>query len=81
MTFVCLAKGCSLPVEEAVGRLVPAYEELLGVLGAAGAPEVQMHEPILATSTAEGLQRVFESTYRTLAQVRSCGWGRTVRSG
>lgn len=29
VTFVCLAKGCPLPVREAVGRLLPAYVQLL----------------------------------------------------
>lgn len=45
MTFVCLAKGCPLPVREAVGRLLPAYVQLLEKfkeLQVGGAPCVQL---------------------------------------
>ncbi|GLC44440.1 5-methyltetrahydropteroyltriglutamate--homocysteine methyltransferase [Pleodorina starrii] len=71
VTFVCLAKGCPLPVGEAVGRLLPAYCQLLRLLGAGGATEVQLHEPILTTSTAEDLQTVFQEAYGKLAEAAS----------
>lgn len=62
VTFVLLAQR-QLPAEEAVSRLLPAYGQLLRQLQVAGAPEVQIHEPILATDkvhrrTAVHMQQV-----------------------
>ncbi|PNH08972.1 5-methyltetrahydropteroyltriglutamate--homocysteine methyltransferase [Tetrabaena socialis] len=70
VTFVALAKGCPLPTSEAVRRLLPAYCELLRRLAAMGVPEVQMHEPVLATSAAADLKAEFEAAYQQLSQ---CG--------
>ncbi|KXZ56801.1 METE protein [Gonium pectorale] len=68
VTFVCLAKGCPVPTDEAVRRLLPAYTELLRRLAGMRVPEVQMHEPILATSGAGDLRDSFEAAYLELAK-------------
>jgi hypothetical protein len=44
-----LLANCELPLGEAVERLLPTYCQLLRALQVAGAPEVQLHEPILVT--------------------------------
>jgi hypothetical protein len=56
VTFVLLSR-CQLPHEEAVQRLLPTYGSLLRQLTLAGAPEVQIHEPCLATDKASGWRR------------------------
>ncbi|KAG2448374.1 hypothetical protein HYH02_006956 [Chlamydomonas schloesseri] len=68
VTFVSLSRGCELPLGEAVSRLLPAYCALLQQLAAAGAPEVQLHEPVLATSEGAELRAEFEAAYAQLAQ-------------
>ncbi len=45
-SFLLLSKGLERPLE-ALDDLVPAYEQLLGELAAAGAAEVQVDEPCL----------------------------------
>jgi hypothetical protein len=44
-----LLANTELPLGEAVERLLPTYCQLLRALQVAGAPEVQLHEPILVT--------------------------------
>jgi 5-methyltetrahydropteroyltriglutamate--homocysteine methyltransferase len=51
-----------------LSRLVPAYAELLAALAAAGAPEVQLHEPALATDRGAGARGEFEAAYRALSK-------------
>lgn len=69
MTFVSLSRGCELPLDQAVARLLPTYCALLQQLAAAGAPEVQLHEPVLATSEGAGMRAEFETAYAQMAQV------------
>jgi hypothetical protein len=45
---VLLAK-CTLPLAEAVERLLPTYAQLLREMQKAGALEVQIHEPVFVT--------------------------------
>ncbi|KAG2442603.1 hypothetical protein HXX76_002688 [Chlamydomonas incerta] len=68
ITFVALSRGCELPLGEAVSRLLPTYCALLQQLAAAGAPEVQLHEPVLATSAGAGMRAECEAAYGRLAQ-------------
>lgn len=50
-------------------RLLPAYAQLLRQLQQMGVPEVQIHEPSLATDAGAASQAVYESTYKALAAV------------
>nr|Q39586.1 RecName: Full=5-methyltetrahydropteroyltriglutamate--homocysteine methyltransferase; AltName: Full=Cobalamin-independent methionine synthase; AltName: Full=Methionine synthase, vitamin-B12 independent isozyme [Chlamydomonas reinhardtii]AAC49178.1 cobalamin-independent methionine synthase [Chlamydomonas reinhardtii]prf//2207381A Met synthase [Chlamydomonas reinhardtii] len=68
VTFVSLSRGCELPLDQAVARLLPTYCALLQQLAAAGAPEVQLHEPVLATSEGTGMPTEFETAYAQMAQ-------------
>ncbi|PNW85318.1 hypothetical protein CHLRE_03g180750v5 [Chlamydomonas reinhardtii] len=68
VTFVSLSRGCELPLDQAVARLLPTYCALLQQLAAAGAPEVQLHEPVLATSEGAGMRAEFETAYAQMAQ-------------
>lgn len=82
VTYITLARGVA-DVAASVAALLPAYVQLLTALkeGAAaagaggghgllgGVPEVQVHEPCLATEAAPGLRAVFEAAYATLAEV------------
>lgn len=45
---------------------MPHYEAVLKELKALGVPEVQIHEPILASQTANDLRADFESSYAAL---------------
>ena len=70
-TLVGLAKPAegttTLDKAAAVKALVPHYEAVLKELKALGVPEVQMHEPILASQTANDLRADFEASYATLS--------------
>ena len=50
-------------------KLLPLYIDLLNQLKALGITEVQLHDPILATSSAGRVQAAVEKTYRQLATV------------
>jgi 5-methyltetrahydropteroyltriglutamate--homocysteine methyltransferase len=50
-------------------NLLPLYSDLLTQLKAMGVLAVQLHEPILVTSTAPDLQTAVTTTYQQLAQV------------
>jgi 5-methyltetrahydropteroyltriglutamate--homocysteine methyltransferase len=68
VTFVLLSKR-DLPLADAVERLLPAYGQLLRQLQQLGCPEVQLHEPCLATDAGGAARAVYESTYAQLAAV------------
>uniref|UniRef100_A0A383VYE6 5-methyltetrahydropteroyltriglutamate--homocysteine S-methyltransferase n=1 Tax=Tetradesmus obliquus TaxID=3088 RepID=A0A383VYE6_TETOB len=68
VTFVLLSKR-DLALPEAVSRLLPAYGQLLRQLQQLGCPEVQLHEPSLATDAGAAAREVYESTYAQLAAV------------
>ncbi|MBE7385757.1 MAG: 5-methyltetrahydropteroyltriglutamate--homocysteine S-methyltransferase [Leptolyngbya sp. SIO1E4] len=52
-----------------LAKLLPLYVELLKQLKALNVKEVQLHDPILVTSSANGLQSQIEKTYSALAEV------------
>ena len=65
-SFLLLSKGLERPLDE-LGRLVPLYSELLRLLAAAGASEVQLDEPFIALDrTAQELD-VFAEAFSALA--------------
>jgi 5-methyltetrahydropteroyltriglutamate--homocysteine methyltransferase len=72
-TLVGLAKPAEgsgdLDRSAAVAALLPHYEAVLKELKALGVPEVQIHEPILASEKAGDLRADFEATYAKLAGV------------
>jgi 5-methyltetrahydropteroyltriglutamate--homocysteine methyltransferase len=60
-TFLLLSKGLDRPLD-ALGALVPVYEQLLRELAAAGAREVQVDEPCLVLDrTPEELRAIAEA--------------------
>ena len=59
----------SLDKSAVVAALVPHYEAVLKELKALGVPEVQVHEPILASQSAGELRADFESSFAALAAV------------
>jgi hypothetical protein len=50
-------------------RLLPTYGQLLRQLQALGVPEVQLHEPSLATDAGAAARDVYEAAYASLAAV------------
>lgn len=71
-TIVGLSKqpeGASFDASKIVAALTPAYVDLLKTLKSLGVPEIQIHEPILATLFADSLKADFTATYKELAQV------------
>lgn len=64
---LALLASTPLPVDAAVARLLPAYEALLAALKAAGAREVQLHEPALCTDRGAVARGAFEAAYARLA--------------
>ncbi len=72
-TLVGLAKPAEgtgdLDRSAAVAALVPHYAAVLKELKALGVPEVQVHEPILASEKAGDLRSDFEASYAALAAV------------
>ncbi|KAG2493151.1 hypothetical protein HYH03_008575 [Edaphochlamys debaryana] len=70
VTFALLARSSPLPPPEAVARLLPAYRRLLRELAQRRVPELQLHEPALATSQAAepGVRDAFEAAYAELAK-------------
>lgn len=68
VTLLSLSR-CAKDIRTHLAQLAPLYRELLEQLKALGITEVQMHEPILVTSSAGSLQTVVEQTYEQLAAV------------
>ncbi|GBF92667.1 hypothetical protein Rsub_05036 [Raphidocelis subcapitata] len=66
VTFALLASTPLLP-SAVVARILPAYAELLAALAGAGAPEVQLHEPALATDRGAAARAEYEAAYRALS--------------
>ncbi|NUS42524.1 MAG: 5-methyltetrahydropteroyltriglutamate--homocysteine S-methyltransferase, partial [Mycobacteriaceae bacterium] len=69
ITFLKLSKavsGQSDPMDR-LAELVPLYERLLEELAAAGAPWVQIEEPVLVTDLSEGDLDAVKATYTRLA--------------
>ena len=68
ITYLLLGKsidgGNSLRL---LDRLLPVYEELLGELAAAGADQVQLHEPVLVTDLDTDAGAAFRRAYQRLA--------------
>ncbi len=52
-----------------LSKLLPLYSELLAQLKALEISEVQVHEPILVTSSAADIQEAIATTYAELAQI------------
>ncbi|MDV2994814.1 MAG: 5-methyltetrahydropteroyltriglutamate--homocysteine methyltransferase [Chroococcidiopsis sp. SAG 2025] len=52
-----------------LAKLLPLYSNLFSQLKALGVTEVQVHEPILVTSSAVDLREAIATTYAQLAQV------------
>ena len=74
LTFLLLSKAASEAPEgwapiELLDRLLDAYAELLGDLRAAGATEVQLDEPILATDEGRAAVEHLERAYRRLGSL------------
>lgn len=65
-TFLRLSKGAERPYE-LLERLLPAYEEILNRLAAAGAHEVQIDEPALVMDQSDTDLEVFEHALTELA--------------
>jgi 5-methyltetrahydropteroyltriglutamate--homocysteine methyltransferase len=56
-------------LETHLERLLPLYSDLISQLQALSITEVQVHEPILVTSSATALREAIATTYTQLAQV------------
>ncbi|GHD14979.1 5-methyltetrahydropteroyltriglutamate--homocysteine methyltransferase [Nocardiopsis kunsanensis] len=74
LTFLLLSKAAEEAPEgwqplELLDQLVEAYTQLLGDLAAAGATEVQLDEPILATDEGRARSAELERVYRNLGGV------------
>ncbi|MFT4035682.1 MAG: 5-methyltetrahydropteroyltriglutamate--homocysteine S-methyltransferase, partial [Patulibacter sp.] len=65
VTLLLLSKGATEPLER-LSELVEVYRELLGVLAAEGATEIQLDEPSLVTGLSADVLRAFEQAYRRL---------------
>eukprot|EP00877_Chromochloris_zofingiensis_P007127 jgi/Chrzof1/2668/Cz11g24160.t1 len=68
ITLILLAKS-KVPAEQALERVLPVYVELLTQIKALGVPEVQIHEPILASDKGAGAQQLFNTTYAKLSAI------------
>jgi 5-methyltetrahydropteroyltriglutamate--homocysteine methyltransferase len=66
VTFALLASTTLAPAA-VVERILPAYAQALRELKAAGAPEVQLHEPALTTDKGAGARAATETAYKALA--------------
>lgn len=69
LTLVLLARlAPGLTAEAALQRVLPAYRQLLRQLREHGAPEVQLHEPSLATDAGQAALPLLRDAYAALAQ-------------
>ncbi|KAF8070897.1 5-methyltetrahydropteroyltriglutamate--homocysteine methyltransferase [Scenedesmus sp. PABB004] len=70
VTYALLARRApGLGLGDAVERLLPAYGQLLRALQGLGAPEVQLHEPALATDAGAAARAEYETAYAALSAV------------
>jgi len=68
ITLLCLSRLAG-DLETHLEKLLPLYSDLFSQLQGLGITEVQVHEPILVTSSATALREVIATTYTQLAQV------------
>ena len=67
VSYALLARRApDLTLTQAVEGLIPSYVQILRALAAAGAPEVQLHEPSLATDAGAAARHEYETAYATL---------------
>ncbi|MDW8372250.1 MAG: 5-methyltetrahydropteroyltriglutamate--homocysteine S-methyltransferase [Planctomycetota bacterium] len=68
LTFLRLSKRVDGgPAIELLPQLLPAYRDILRSLAEAGADDIQIDEPILATDLAQAERAAFPAAYRALA--------------
>ncbi|WP_142351573.1 5-methyltetrahydropteroyltriglutamate--homocysteine S-methyltransferase [Staphylococcus caeli] len=63
ITFVALSKGGHQSFEEKVNTLLPLYKEVLQSLVDAGAPYIQIDEPILVTDDSKDYETITQAAY------------------
>ncbi|NWF59160.1 MAG: 5-methyltetrahydropteroyltriglutamate--homocysteine S-methyltransferase, partial [Fischerella sp.] len=68
ITLLCLSR-LEGNLETHLEKLLPLYSNLFSQLQVLGITEVQVHEPILVTSSATALREAIATTYTQLAQV------------
>ena len=66
-SFLLLSKGLERPLDE-LGRLVPIYSELLRLLAAGGARELQLDEPFIALDRTAQEIDAFAEAFSALAR-------------
>lgn len=66
---LALLASTTLPADVIVEKLLPSYGQLLRQLSVQGAPEVQLHEPALATDKGAAARAAFETAYGQLSAV------------
>ncbi|MEN0013566.1 MAG: 5-methyltetrahydropteroyltriglutamate--homocysteine S-methyltransferase [Solirubrobacteraceae bacterium] len=65
LTLLLLSKGDDAPLNR-LAELVEVYRDLLAAFADAGAPEVQIDEPILVTGLSDDVLRAFSRAYARL---------------
>ena len=68
ITFVALSKGGTQSFEEKVETLLPLYQQVLTELVEAGAPYIQIDEPILVTDDSASYEEITQRAYNDLAE-------------
>lgn len=68
ITFVALSKGGMQSFEEKVETLLPLYQQVLTELVEAGAPYIQIDEPILVTDDSTSYEEITQRAYNDLAE-------------
>lgn len=68
ITFVALSKGGTQSFEEKVETLLPLYQQVLTELVEAGAPYIQIDEPILVTDDSAKYETITQCAYNDLAE-------------
>lgn len=68
VTFLLLGKKSNQPLADLLDALMPVYQELLGLLGRAGANWVQMDEPALVTDLSSEDRDLYRKCYPELAK-------------
>ena len=68
ITFVALSKGGAQSFEEKVETLLPLYRQVLTELVEAGAPYIQIDEPILVTDDSAKYETITQRAYDEFAE-------------
>lgn len=68
ITFVALSKGGAQSFEEKVETLLPLYRQVLTELVEAGAPYIQIDEPILVTDDSAKYEAITQRAYNDFAE-------------